>query len=343
MDPTRSSKKSRTTPTSKREPCRCYGARASVRTGVLGRGLFFTDGKSNSKFDYNIRSLPGTCSKGRTRKGKRSRNTNIFRIDTHNLTVTYHIPFQEIKLARKRHGPIECIIRFESLVHRIPVPTLVCQPDSVARGFARRVHVVRRVQPRVGSTEDHLSEIVEAVVDVVPCLGLGRSHPTLARRRGRRRRRRWVRDDGHSNAIETMERVKHGYGVRTWLVVWPDEHESVVPFWDKRGPFEVGKRAVDGVVHRFFSEERDGAGVCRDVEVEELERGEVSDSYCVETGWIYVTCEMRTRRNNGFERTLTGFSDGRGPRTRTRSLEHERDVEHAKQYDAQLDERERCQ
>ena len=160
-----------------------------------------------------------------------------------------HIP---IYLSRKRHGPIQRIIRLKRLVHRVPIPTLIRQPDPIARQLARREHVVRRVQPRVGSAEHHLADVVETVVDVIPRLGLALILililiVTLIAA---------GRHDGLADAVETVEGVKHGDGVRTDVGVWAEEDESVVAGWDERGPFEVGEGTVDGVVCCFLGEER---------------------------------------------------------------------------------------
>jgi len=217
--------------------------------------------------------------------------------------VTILIPH----LSRKRHGPIQRIICLVRLVHRVPIPTLVRQPDAIARQLARREHVVRRVQPRVGRAEHHLPHVVETMVDVIPRLGRAPSPSlslSLIPAAGH---------DGLANAVETVEGVKHGDGVRTGRVrVWAEEDESVVAGRDERGPFEVGEGAVDGIVRRFFGDEFQRSWWAR-VEVEELERGVVLDVY------------------------LTWFCDGWG------SLEYEREVEGAEEDGAQLDERERRQ
>lgn len=130
---------------------------------------------------------------------------------------------------------------------------MVHQPDAIARWPPRRVHVIRGIQPRVGATEHHLSEVVETVVDVMP--RSGRSRLVLVRRRGRG----WGRDNSLANPIETMKGMKHGHNVGPYVRVWTEEHEAVIPLWDERGPFEVGEGTVDGVVHRFLGEETDGA------------------------------------------------------------------------------------
>jgi hypothetical protein len=132
--------------------------------------------------------------------------------------------------------------------------------------------MIGRVQPRVGSAEHHLSDVVETVVDVISRLGRRNLALNPA-----------GRHDRLADPIETVEGVKHGHGVRT--CVRAEDDDPVVALWDERGPFEVGEGAVDGVVRCFFGEKsrrawpwaRAGAGV----EVEDFERGIVLDAYCV--------------------------------------------------------------
>lgn len=127
--------------------------------------------------------------------------------------------------------------------------------------------MVRRVQPGISSTEDHLADIVEAMMDVVARLWA----------RFRFRLESGTADDSAADSIETVQGVKHRDGVRTWLTacICIEENEPVVGRGDERGPFGVGEGAVDGVVYGFFGDEGEGGG--GDGEMEKVECGVVFD------------------------------------------------------------------